>query len=87
LIQLSYTTIIHLKWYYAILKGQKIGTQTIKIIIISTVRKDPILKKSINLYFPGPYTRIQEGSKGVINDTEADSIMAMAKVRGLVPNS
>ena len=38
----------------------------------------PTFTKSINLYLPGPYTNIHDGSNGVIKETDAESITAIA---------
>src|SRR5690606_29109128 len=62
--------------------GQKIGTKIINKMNRISVRGNPTFKKSLNLYFPGPNTKMQDGSKGAINDTDAPNITAMAKVRG-----
>jgi hypothetical protein len=45
--------------------GQILGTSRIDKRKISRVRGRPILKKSKNRYFPGPYTIRQDGSSGV----------------------
>src|SRR5690606_19573542 len=58
------------------------GTNIMSKINKIKVKGSPTFKKSLNLYFPGAKTKIQEGSKGAISETEAPSITAIAKVRG-----
>src|SRR5690606_22908135 len=58
------------------------GTNIISKINKIKVKGSHTFKKSLNLYFPGPKTKMQEGSKGAISETDAPSIIAIAKVRG-----
>ena len=58
--------------------GQPIGTVKYIIPTKIAVNIPPTLIKSTYLYLPGPYTKIHEGSKGVIKETEADNITATA---------
>lgn len=55
-----------------------IGTAKYIIPTNMAVNIPPTFTKSINLYLPGPYTKIHDGSNGVIKETDAESITAIA---------
>ena len=69
-------------FYY---RGHKTGIRNIEIRNTTIVRGRPTRMKSTNRYLPGPYTRTDAGSRGVINEHDAAIVIVMANVLGFTP--